>query len=391
MKMVADQFAETLAAADVKRVYGNDGDSLNELIEALLRQGRIERVHVLHEDVAAIADLHSHQLLSLSRQGQSLPEVAAPTAFPKLQERHVRPNSRPLASSTRPLPPSDELTLASSSTQKRKVRRRSEIATCFRLDGWDVSPRDAAIAAEVPVALAYNGLPHVVMMSTPSDLTDFAVGFSISEGILADAKELLDVEVQEGETGIRVSMTIVPERFADLQKRRRNMTGRTGCGLCGVDDLTQVARPLPRVGKGLGVDIAAIHRALAALPAWQLANQETGAVHAAAWATPAGEIAFAREDVGRHNALDKLIGAMARNRIDPETGFAVITSRCSFEMVQKAATIGIPILVAISAPTTMALRIAEQTGVTLVALARSDSVTVFANPGRIEEIMTWPN
>src|SRR5713101_1231064 len=255
MKMVADQSAETLAAADVKRVYGNVGDSLNELIEALLRQGKIEWMHVLHEDVAAIADLHSHQLLSLSRQGQSLPELAGPHAFSELQEHHVRPNSRPLASSTRPLPPSDELTLASSLTQKRKVRRRSEIATCFRLDGWAVIPRDAAIAAEVPVALAYNGLPHVVMMSTPSDITDFAVGFSISEGILAGAKELLDLEVQEGETGIRVGMTIVPKRFAELQKRRRNMTGRTGCGLCGVDELTQVARPLPRVGKGIGVGI----------------------------------------------------------------------------------------------------------------------------------------
>ncbi|HEX9465111.1 MAG TPA: formate dehydrogenase accessory sulfurtransferase FdhD [Alphaproteobacteria bacterium] len=268
--------------------------------------------------------------------------------------------------------------------QTPKVRRRSEITTCFRLHGSAVVPRDAAIAAEVPVALAYNGLSHVVMMTTPSDLADFAVGFSISEGILARPDELLDLRVEEGETGIRVDITIPPERFAALQTRRRNMTGRTGCGLCGVDDLTQVARLLPRVGRGIDVGIGAIHHALDALPAWQVANQETGAVHAAAWATPAGEIAFAREDVGRHNALDKLIGALARSHTDPEAGFTVITSRCSFEMVQKAATIGIPILVAISAPTTMALRIAERTGITLVALARSDSVTVYANPGRIK-------
>ncbi len=288
------------------------------------------------------------------------------------------------------MPPSEVLTLAPSSTQKRKVRRRSEIITCFRLHGCAVVPRDAAIAAEVPVALAFNGLSHVVMMSTPCDLTDFAIGFSISEGILAGANELLDLEVQEGKTGIRVSMTITPERFAQLHKRRRNMTGRTGCGLCGVDDLTQVARPLPRVGRGVNVNIGAIHQALDALPAWQSANQETGAVHAAAWASPAGEIALAREDVGRHNALDKLIGAMSRGHIDPEAGFTVITSRCSFEMVQKAATIGIPILVAISAPTTMALRIAEQTGITLVALARSDSVTVYANPGRIKGTTAEP-
>ena len=255
--------------------------------------------------------------------------------------------------------------------------------TCFRVHDGGVIARDAAIAAEVPVALAYNGVSHVVMMATPSDLADFALGFSISEGILADADELLDLEIEEGETGIRVGMTITQERFTALKERRRNMTGRTGCGLCGVDDLTQVARPLPRVGTGVKVGVGAIHRALSSLPAWQQANQETGAVHAAAWATPTGKLAFVREDVGRHNALDKMIGAIERGQIDPEAGFAVITSRCSFEMVQKAATIRIPILVAISAPTTMALRIAEQTGITLVALARSDSITVYANPGRI--------
>src|SRR5713226_2037059 len=296
----------------------------------------------------------------------------------------------PPVSPAQPMPPSEILAPSPLSRQQRKVRRRSEIMTCFRVHDGAVVARDAAIAAEVPVALAYNGVSHVVMMATPSDLADFALGFSVSEGILADGTELLDLEIEEGETGIRVSMVITQKRFAGLKERRRNMTGRTGCGLCGVDDLTQVARPLPRVGTGVKVGIGAIHRALDALPAWQLANKETGAVHAAAWASPAGEIAFAREDVGRHNALDKLIGAMARGRIDPEAGFTVITSRCSFEMVQKAATIGIPILVAISAPTTMALRIAEQTGITLVALARSDSVTVYANPGRIRGIMAQP-
>src|SRR6266849_7813166 len=289
----------------------------------------------------------------------------------------------PPASFARPIPARATLARSLLSTRQPQIRRRSEMITCFRLCGGAVVPRDAAIAAEVPVALAYNGVSHVVMMATPSDLADFAVGFSISEGILADGTELLDLKIEEGKTGIRVSMTIAEERFAGLKERRRNMTGRTGCGLCGVDNLTQVARPLPRVGAGVNVDIGAIHRALNALPAWQPANRETGAVHAAAWATPSGKIALAREDVGRHNALDKLIGAMEHCQIDPEVGFAMITSRCSFEMVQKAATIRIPILVAISAPTTMALRIAEQTGITLVALARSDSITVYANPRRI--------
>ena len=271
-----------------------------------------------------------------------------------------------------------------------KVRRRYEIATCRRLEDPAVVPRHAAIAAEVPLALAYNGRPHVVMMSTPSDLADFALGFSISEGMLGRADELLDLREQDGETGIRIDMTVTPERFAALHDRRRNMTGRTGCGLCGVDDLTQVARPLPRVGRGARVGVGAVHCALDALPARQLANRETGAVHAAAWATPDGEIVLVREDVGRHNALDKLIGAMARDGVDPEAGFTVITSRCSFEMVQKAATVGMPILVAISAPTTMAVRIAERTGITLVALARSDSVTVYVSPGRIIEPTARP-
>jgi FdhD protein len=214
-----------------------------------------------------------------------------------------------------PLGPSGILPPSLLSTEQRKVRRRSEIMTCFRVHDGGVIARDAAIAAEVPVALAYNGVSHVVMMATPSDLADFALGFSVSEGILADGTELLDLEIEEGETGIRVGMTITQERFTALKERRRNMTGRTGCGLCGVDDLTQVARPLPRVGTGVNVGVGAIHRALNSLPAWQLANQETGAVHAAAWATPTGKIAFVREDVGRHNALDKLIGAIERGQI----------------------------------------------------------------------------
>ncbi len=289
-------------------------------------------------------------------------------------------------SPARPIPTSEVLAQSLLSTPQRKVRRRSEKITCFRVQDGAVIPRDDAIAAEVPVALVYNGVPHVVMMATPSDLADFALGFSLTEGILADAEGLLDLEVEEGETGIRVSMTITPERIAGLKERRRNMVGRTGCGLCGVDDLTQVARPLPRVGKGVKVAVGAIHQALDSLPAWQPTNKETGALHAAAWVTSMGEIAFVREDVGRHNALDKLVGAMERGRINPEAGFAVITSRCSFEMVQKAATFRIPILVAISAPTTMALRIAEQAGITLVALARSDGITVYANPGRIREL-----
>src|SRR6202011_841815 len=161
-----------------------------------------------------------------------------------------------------PLGPSEILPPSLLSTEQRRVRRRSEMITCFRIRDSAVIARDAAIAAEVPVALAYNGVSHVVMMATPSNLADFALGFSLSEGILADSAELLDLEIEEGQTGIRVSMTVTRERFAALEGRRRNLTGRTGCGLCGVDELTHVARPLPRVGTGVKIGVGAIHQAL---------------------------------------------------------------------------------------------------------------------------------
>lgn len=264
---------------------------------------------------------------------------------------------------------------------------RAKVATCFRLCGGAIAPLEATIAAEVPVALVYNGIPHVVMMATPADLEDFALGFSLSEGLLATADELQGIEIVEGDSGIEVRMQIAWHRLAGIADRDRNLTGRTGCGLCGVNTLTQVTRPIPRVESDLRVGVDALHRALADLPVRQTVNRQTGAVHAAAWVDPDGNIRLVREDVGRHNALDKLIGALARTQADPAAGFAVITSRCSFEMVQKAAVFGIAILVAISAPTTLALKVAEQSGVTLVALARADSVNVYANPGRIRGVI----
>jgi len=273
--------------------------------------------------------------------------------------------------------------LARTAERKPKGRRRAEPAASLILRDGRAAGKDASIAVEAPVALAYNDTPHVVMMASPGDLPDFALGFSLSEGILAGAEEMLGMAIEEGEIGIRIAMTIPRGRFAVLQKRRRNLAGRTGCGLCGVDDLTQIVRPIPPVASGISIDEGAIHRALEALPDHQVLNRQTGAVHAAGWADPTGALVIVREDVGRHNALDKLIGAMAREAIDPQRGFAVITSRCSFEMVQKTASFGIPILVAISAPTTMALRIARECDMTLVALARSDSVTLYANPRRV--------
>ena len=234
-----------------------------------------------------------------------------------------------------------------------------------------------SVAAEVPVALVYNGISHVVMMATPQDLPDFALGFSLSEGILRRPSEMSELEIVELSSGIEVRMTIDRRRAAVFDIRRRNLAGRTGCGICGVDSLEAALRPLPQLRASTTPSHSAIRHALAALPAAQRINSETHSVHAAAWADMQGEIKLLREDVGRHNALDKLIGAMAEASIDPARGFAVITSRCSMEMVQKSVTTGIPTLVAISAPTTLAIRLAQDAGLRMIALARADSLTVY--------------
>jgi formate dehydrogenase accessory protein FdhD len=241
------------------------------------------------------------------------------------------------------------------------------------------TPVREVIAEEVPVALVYNGVSHAVMMTTPADLDDFALGFSLSEGILESPDELLDSEIVPAPQGASVHMTVSARRFAALKERRRNLTGRTGCGLCGVDSLDQAIRPLRNVRHAAPVAAAAIRRALDRLPELQVMNRSARALHAAAFARPDGEILIAKEDVGRHNALDKLIGALAKARIDPGSGFVVITSRCSYEMVQKAMTVGIPMLVAVSAPTALAVRMADAAGLTVVALARGDSMRIYSH------------
>lgn len=239
------------------------------------------------------------------------------------------------------------------------------------------------LAEEVPVALVYNGVSHAVMMATPRELEDFALGFSLSEGILKDSIELLDIEQRATFRGISVEMTVTHERFAALMARRRNLVGRTGCGLCGVDSLDQVFRPLSPVGTGEVIAPSAIAHAVANLPALQDLHQRVHAVHAAAWATSQGDVVLVREDVGRHNALDKLIGALAAGPADPGEGFAVITSRCSYEMVQKSVAAGIGVLVALSAPTQLAIEIAQDAGLTLVAWAKGARRTICTHPHRI--------
>ncbi len=240
------------------------------------------------------------------------------------------------------------------------------------------------LVVELPVALEFNGISHAVMLATPCELESFALGFALSEGIVAQREEFYGEEVSESELGITVHCDISSAAFSRLKQRRRNMTGRTGCGLCGVENLEQVIRKLPRVPEPTPVSVSAMRKALAELAARQPLNHLTGGIHAAAWSTPEGKLQHVCEDVGRHNALDKLIGVMARHGLDFQRGFLVITSRASVEMVQKAATVGIGSLIAISAPTALAVQTAQQVGMTLIAFARGTSFVAYAHQDRIK-------
>ncbi|MGQ0620701.1 MAG: formate dehydrogenase accessory sulfurtransferase FdhD [Panacagrimonas sp.] len=241
------------------------------------------------------------------------------------------------------------------------------------------------VAEEVPVALLYNGESHVVMMCTPADLEDFARGFSVTEDIVEQVSEIERVAVRElpQQNGYEIDVQIPSERAAQLAGRQRNLQGRTGCGLCGAQTLEAAIRPPRRVPAGANLSLAAIRRALEGLRKQQPLNAATGATHAAAWATPDGLIVATREDVGRHNALDKLVGHLLTTRQDLSRGFLVITSRASYEMVAKAASVGMPVVVAISAPTAYAVRVAEEAGITLIGFARGDRQVIYACPGRV--------
>ncbi len=240
------------------------------------------------------------------------------------------------------------------------------------------------IAEEMPVALVYHDVPHVVMLATPADLEDYACGFTLSEGLVASVDEIRGVEVVQGEAAADVRISVAWERFTQLLQRRRNLTGRTGCGLCGAETAEDAIRECPRVPEGVSVTAAGLHAAITELSARQPINSRTGSVHAAAWVVPGSGIQVVREDVGRHNALDKTIGALARAHADFATGYMLITSRASYEMVQKCATVGVPLLVALSAPTAFAVRLAQRSGLTLVAFARADQHVVYAHPHRLK-------
>jgi formate dehydrogenase accessory protein FdhD len=257
-----------------------------------------------------------------------------------------------------------------------------------RLSSAGAETREEMVVEEEAVALVYNGVSHAVMMATPCDLEDFARGFSLTERLVEKPSEIFDIEVEEarvasGGTGFEVHLQIASQRMAALQERRRSLAGRTGCGLCGVDSLEAALRPVATAPTGQPVSRQAIAKAMAALPAHQRLNRENGATHAAGWADLSGELLAVREDVGRHNALDKLAGALAKAGDIGKPGFVVVTSRCSYEMVQKAAAIGAAAIAAVSAPTSLAIATAERAGIALVAFVREGRLTVYAHPERI--------
>lgn len=248
------------------------------------------------------------------------------------------------------------------------------------------APEVDLLACEEPLALEYNGISHATVLATPCDLEDLALGFSLTEGIIRSAADLHDMDITATQQGHIAQLKIASACFAELKQRRRTLAGRTGCGLCGLESLDDVVRPLPPVsGPRQPILPASILRAMRGLVDVQSLHRLTGATHAAAWADLSGDIIHVREDVGRHNALDKLIGALVHRRREQDTrsGFVLISSRASFEMVQKAASVGISAVVAVSAPTHYAVQTAEQLGVMLIGFARQQGFTIYTHSQHI--------
>lgn len=253
-------------------------------------------------------------------------------------------------------------------------------------ENGDRHQRDDEVAAEVPVALTFNKHSHVVMMVTPTALEDFAIGFSLTEGIVKQPSDILEISVIERENGLEAALTVGEDCYEQLAGQRRNLVGRTGCGLCGAESLDQAMRQPAAVSSQVSVAATALQTAVLSLNAHQPLQVVTGAVHGAAWCDINGEILALREDVGRHNALDKLIGFLVRTGFDPAAGFVLVSSRASYEMVYKTAAVGIELLVSVSAPTTLAIDFAHRSGVTLVGFARPGRHNVYTFESRISDV-----
>jgi FdhD protein len=255
--------------------------------------------------------------------------------------------------------------------------------TATRVAGEGRRPTGRMVPEEVPVALTYDGTTHAVMMASPSDLEDFALGFSLTEGKVATPAEIAELEIVSHPAGIEARMWLAPAAARRTVERRRAMLGPTGCGLCGIDSLEAAVPEVPAVGAGPSLTTAEVAAAVASLRPAQRLNAMAQALHAAGFWTPARGLVAAREDVGRHNALDKLVGALVRDGVDPAEGVVVLTSRLSVEMVQKAAALGAAVVAAVSAPTALALRTAEAAGITVVGVARDDGFEIFTRPDRL--------
>lgn len=241
---------------------------------------------------------------------------------------------------------------------------------------------------ETPINVLFANVPFAVMMATPDDLEDFAYGFSLTEGVIERADDIRGLRIEREEGALKLHLDLTPERLRNHLARRRALSGRTSCGVCGIEDLASLPRAKEATGSAPSVSLSAIRRALDALEDLQVLQQATHAVHGAAFADHDGTIRFVREDVGRHNALDKLIGALVRAGVAPDSGIIIITSRCSYEMLEKTAALGVRTLVAISAPTSLALERAQALDITLVASARRGSIAVYHGQERIREDVT---
>lgn len=256
---------------------------------------------------------------------------------------------------------------------------REVSASTLSFASHEVKETRRALAVEMPFELAFGTIPYAVMMVTPDDLEDFVTGFAMTEGVIERASDIRSIVIETHPKGLRALIDLVPEKLSAHLSRKRAMTGRTGCGVCGIEDLDALPHSERSVSRHADISDQAIERALLSLATHQPLNDATRAVHAAAWFDLEGHFVLAREDVGRHNALDKTIGALLRHGVDPRAGFLLITSRASYEMVEKTARFGASTLVAISAPTSLAVERAEALGITLYAIARADGTTKFTS------------
>ncbi len=253
----------------------------------------------------------------------------------------------------------------------------------LQMRGGVLSEGTRIVPEEVPVALTYNGTTHAVMMASPLDIEAFALGFSLTEGIIGSAADILSCESLAMPEGIEARMWIAEERMSRLSSRRRALAGPTGCGLCGVESLTEAVKPAAFVQADTCFSPDVVAEAMALLSPHQKLGDATRAVHAAAYFEPGSGILAVAEDVGRHNALDKLVGMAAQAGLEPARGLLLLTSRVSIEMVQKAAVLGVGLIAAVSAPTSLAIRTAEAAGITLCAVVRADGFEIFTHPGRV--------